>query len=207
MTVPAGKGPFPVMIMLHGSRGIIPEQVAYYRGALVSRNIALLVIDSFGPRGVGHGAAQGDVSPATDMVMDAHMALQALAADSRMNTRRAGLFGFSKGGFATLMSALRVWPRKVLGGRPKERFSLYAAFYPGCAIQPHDLRAGRAPIYMFLGERDDYTGTENCKELALKLQVYGADIHTTVYPDAMHGWDTPESTENPAGRSAAQLSV
>lgn len=196
--VPEGKGPFPVMVMLHGSRGIVPEQVELYRKAFMEIGAAFFVVDSFTPRGVTTtNDNQSQVSPSSDMVVDAHAALLALANDRRIDVNRAGLMGFSKGGIATFLSALQSWPEKTLKAIPPYRYKFYAMFYPGCAMQPFDMKTTGAPIYMFLGQKDEYTGTKNCIDLAIKLEVLGANLHTTVYPNAQHGWDMPGTTTYP----------
>lgn len=200
LSLPNGKGPFPVMVMLHGSRGILPDQVALYREAFVKMGMAFLIIDSFTPRGVTTTSEnQSLVSPVSDMVADATLALEALAKDKRIDVSRAGLFGFSKGGIATFATALENWPEKILKSKPKHRYKLYGLFYPGCAVQPFDLKTTGAPMYMFLGKEDKYTGTENCLELAVKLKVNGAKIQTIIYPHAVHGWDIEGMVDNPKG--------
>lgn len=50
---PAGDGPFPAVVQLHGCGGRVPlepEEAAGER--MVALGYALLIVDSFGPRGV-----------------------------------------------------------------------------------------------------------------------------------------------------------
>jgi dienelactone hydrolase len=65
--------------------------------------------------------------------------------------------------------------------------SLAVAFYPGCGA---DLRRGyeaRAPLLLQVGEDDDWTPAEPCRQLAAQARGAAVTFHT--YPGAVHGFD------------------
>jgi dienelactone hydrolase len=65
--------------------------------------------------------------------------------------------------------------------------SLAVAFYPGCSA---DLQRGyeaRAPLLLQVGEDDDWTPAEPCRQLA--AQARGAAVTFHAYPGAVHGFD------------------
>lgn len=65
--------------------------------------------------------------------------------------------------------------------------ALAAAFYPGCGAE---LRCGyraAAPLLLQVGEKDDWTTTEPCRQLA--AQASGAPVTFHAYPGAVHGFD------------------
>ena len=65
--------------------------------------------------------------------------------------------------------------------------ALAAAFYPGCS---NELRSGyqaAAPLLLQVGEDDDWTPPEPCRQLA--AQATGAPVTFHAYPGAVHGFD------------------
>src|SRR5204862_7292366 len=75
---PAGKGPFPAVVLLHPCSGRLPSSVEQADAArYTALGYVLLAVDSFGARGVADGCAGGGAS--LDVVMDAYGALLHLA--------------------------------------------------------------------------------------------------------------------------------
>lgn len=102
LTIPAGKGPFPAVILITGSGAQNRnEEIMGHKPFMViadylSRNgIAVLRYDD---RGVWK--SQGDYATATsfDLATDAEAALNYLKNDSRINKKVLGLMGHSEGG-------------------------------------------------------------------------------------------------------------
>lgn len=97
-SVPASlPAPLPAMVIVHGSGGIGPRGADYER-MLNAIGVATLRPDSFGPRGVRSTVADQRAVSTFSMVADAYAALRMLAADPRIDPRRIGIMGFSKGG-------------------------------------------------------------------------------------------------------------
>jgi len=97
LILPAGKGPFPAAVIVHGS-GSSPRANPWtkaYVEALVERGVAVLYPDKR-----GSGGSQGDWQKASFAILadDALAALDRLLEEPRIDAERVGLIGFSQGG-------------------------------------------------------------------------------------------------------------
>ena len=109
---PAGDGPFPAVVQLHGCAGLEPQS---YRWAhwLAERGYVSLVVDSFGPRGVKGDCRTGpDEPPITARFDDAMGALRYLQAQPFVRADRVAAIGWSQGG---------VYAMAVINGPSLER--------------------------------------------------------------------------------------
>jgi len=206
--------PLPVVVALHGCNGLIDTRVAAKRagtieavidpaGALQSRyreyahwlaerGYAVLMPDSYSPR----GRAQGTCNEALDTRAiddrtrraDALAALRWVARQPGIDTRRIVLLGWSNGAQAVLatIDASRPWP----GGTPTVDRAV--AFYPGCkrAVRQHDFKL-RSPLLLLIGGADDWTPATRCAMLqnAVQARQPNARFRLEIYPGAYHGFD------------------
>ena len=109
LTLPAGDGPFPAMLMITGSGAQNrDEELAGHRPFLVIADavtragVAVLRVDD---RGVG--GSGGDLSQATyaDLVGDVEAGVSFLKARPDVDPKRVGLFGHSEGGYLAPLAA------------------------------------------------------------------------------------------------------
>ncbi len=163
-----------------------------YAHWLNARGYAVLMPDSFGPRGrmVGLCSEALDTRGIDDKTRrgDALAALRWLARQPGIDTSRIVLLGWSNGAQAVLaaIDASRPWPR----GTPAVERAV--AFYPGCkrAVQQHDYRL-RAPVLLMIGGADDWTPATRCAMLQNAVQARQPDarFRLEIYPGAYHGFD------------------
>jgi dienelactone hydrolase len=124
LSLPAGSGPLPVVLMLHGdasSRDEVGDMYAREAAALAKQGIASLRIDF-----AGSGASEEPETALTypNMVKDATASLDFLKGDSRFDPTRISILGFSRGGTvaATLagtekdVAALASWSGAISNG-------------------------------------------------------------------------------------------
>src|SRR5262249_34397820 len=94
---PAGDGPFPAVVQLHGCAGVEAESYRW-AGGLADRGYVVLLVDSFGPRGVKGDCLPGpDEPPITARLDDAFGALRYLQALPFVRPDRIGVIGWSQG--------------------------------------------------------------------------------------------------------------
>jgi len=197
---PVGSGVVPAMVIHHGSGGVNERREGRYARELVAMGVAAVQIDSFGPRGVRSTVANQMAVNDAEFNLDAINALKALAAHPRVDRRRIGIMGFSKGG----VSALMVSHERLL--RDKDlpdglRYALHIPIYPTCYVHYHQPRTTGAPIYLLLGGADTYAGVEPCTSYGETLRQGGARIEVKVYPDAPHGFDGGVAYNSPRGEN------
>ncbi len=182
-------GGVPAMIVAHGSGGVTESREGEWARRINSIGAAALVIDSFGPRGIVETATdQSRLSTWAD-VADALNGLKMLASDSRIDPRRIGIIGFSKGAHVALWTALEPVRRSVISDSLK--FALHVAVYPGCSTRFVASAVTGAPVSFHLGEKDDYTPIAPCRDYARWFESRGAPTTLTIYPGAYHGFDRP----------------
>lgn len=206
--------PLPVVIALHGCGGLADtHRVARRTGSideilnpagtmqaryreyahwLTERGYAVLMPDSFGPRGrITSGC--GDTPDARGIDdktrrADALAALRWVARQPGVDPRRIVLLGWSNGAQAVLaaIDASRPWP----AGTPAVERAV--AFYPACkrVVRQHNFKL-RAPVLMMIGGADDWTPATRCAMLqnAVLARQPDARFRLEIYPGAYHGFD------------------
>lgn len=188
--LPQGTAKVPAIIVHHGSGGVAEREGTYAR-EIVKLGVAALVLDSFKGRGVVATVQDQSAVTNNEMLDDAFAALEALANHPRIDGKRVGIVGFSKGGTVALLAAHE---RRASRALPADlRFALHVAFYPSCSTQHYKPQSTGAPISLLLGGADTYAGAAPCQEYAAALKAEGARVEVTVYPGAPHGFDTGSS--------------
>ncbi len=92
---PAGPGPFPAVVQLHGCEGIKARSFRWARW-LADRGYVALVVDSFGPRRLKGDCRSGpDDPPLTARFDDAFGALRYLQSQTYVRADRVAAIGWS----------------------------------------------------------------------------------------------------------------
>lgn len=191
----AGAGAHPAVVALHGCGGMFNAQGGLsrrfqdYSARLHAEGYSVLLLDSFGSRGVRSICAQRygqrDVTLA-ERRGDVLRALEWLRGQPQVDASRLALLGWSNGASTALavLDAAR-GPVPPLAG--------VAVFYPGCAApEKRQVVLAPVPILMQLGADDDWTPPAPCMALAGRLQARGHDVTLRVYPGSVHGFDGTE---------------
>lgn len=186
---PLGAGPFACMVILTSSAGVQRHREHFYAQALNDGGVAALIVDSFTGRGVRRTVADQTLVSGAQMEGDAFAALAHLRADPRIDPGRIGVMGVSKGGVATLNTAIAV--RQKWRGGFDQLFDLHVAICPGATAQHRDATTHGRPIFYMLAGRDDYTPAPLAIEYAGRMRTTGNDrIKVKVYSGAHHGWES-----------------
>jgi dienelactone hydrolase len=179
-------GKVPAIVLSHGSGGV-ERSMSQWVEALNDIGVATFVVDTFGPRGVKRTAEdQTLISPAANL-MDAFQALQLLAMHPRIDAKRIGVMGFSRGGEVAFRSAVEPLLRAVV--KSDLKFALHIPVYAGCNQVYWSKSVTRAPLLNLVGAADDYTHAEPCEALAEKYASAGTPVRSINYPNAHHSWD------------------
>ncbi len=213
---PDGDGPFPAVVIVHDCSGLGPRSSGApmrWAGELVQQGYVVMIPDSFTSRGFAEGVC---FLPGNETVrvhgipraMDAYGALAALRALPYVDGKRVGIMGNSHGGWTTL--AAMFVPNDANGALAQEKrdgFAAAIALYPSCApefgawsttkfryLGPVTGYSGVyqpiAPLLILIGEKDDWTPAESCRELAERSRAAGYPVEIKIYPDAHHAFDS-----------------
>jgi len=214
---PAGAGPHPAIVLLHGragpyssndnatctlvARGVtspcsaatLSKRHMMWGEFWASRGLLALLPDSFGPRGKAHGFGRFTHDhPDRESVNE--LTVRPLDAEGAL----AWLAGrrdivpdriFLQGWSNGGSTTLNVMIRQGA----KAGFRAALAFYPGCgrsALLDHTIRTS-TPIVMFLGTDDEEVSPEICEHVAERSNAAGTSIDAAVYPGATHDFDDP----------------
>lgn len=190
-----GEGPFPVLIIVHSSGGpalFIDKWFKFNRLAqkpMLRKGIAVMYLDNFSARGVKHTYADQSTVPHWSTYIDAFMALEYLSKDPKVNIKKIGISGWSRGGMISLMAS-----EKRLRDAIVSKDLYFAAAQPrtpdcwsaGMFRNPQPIKETKT--WMVLGGADDYTRAEPCVDLGKKFKANGGDIEVTVKKGWGHGF-------------------
>jgi dienelactone hydrolase len=197
---PAGAGPFPAVVALHGCGGIggsngqIGGRHKDWGEKLAAQGYVVLFPDSFGSRGLGSQCLVRDrtVRPGKERVADANAAKGWLQERADVVAAKVSLLGWSNGGSSVLWAAAQ--DRKPRDGKPD--FQAAVAFYPGCRLLTQSAERrdweSRLPLLILIGEADTWTPAEPCRQLVRAVQGGGRDATLVTYPNAVHEFDHPD---------------
>lgn len=195
---PAGAGPFPAVVALHGCDGLygqgrtVTEWHADWAERLRQAGFVVLLPDSFGSRGLGPQCRVRErvARPSRERVADAVAAKAYLLTRPDVKAGAISLLGWSNGG-STVLYAIE--PRRAAkDGKPD--FAAAVAFYPGCRtpLENGHWRA-RLQLLILIGAADDWTPPEPCRKLATLAQENGDRVTFHLYPGAYHAFDHPNA--------------
>jgi dienelactone hydrolase len=232
---PSTPGPHPAVVMLHGRSGPYSSKVStgctWVRAAEPSackastqaararmwgehwaeRGVLALHVDSFGPRGLGHGFGRGthgesereEVDERTVRPLDAEAALAYLRTRRDVLAGRIAVQGWSNGA----STALNVMYRQATSAAPAQGFRFGLAFYPGCgpkALLSSHYRAG-APTAVFLGSDDEEVSPQTCRKVLAGAPAGKGTVEILWYDGATHDFDDPgKSRQSVAANRAAR---
>ena len=180
------KDEYPLVIGVAGSLGWGDHHYKYMDEYL-KLGISTLTLHSFRSRGVTSTVGE-QLSVTIPMVVhDAYSALKALNSNSKINSSKVAITGWSLGGGVSLFSAWKPVQEKI---SPNLKFAAHLPFYPPCVAKPELPSFTDSPLHILAGEDDNWVPSKPCEELILELNEMGYDnAGITVYEGAHHSFD------------------
>jgi len=176
---PEGVGPFPALVLLHGSGGIKARRDVDWSERLINWGYVTLQVDSFGPRGESTKTilANSRRVPPDNRAGDAHAARRYLSGLPYVDGERIAVIGWSHGGLPAILS--------VHSSYGEDSFKAAIAFYPYCSYSMNDLKA---PLLILIGEADDWCPASNCSYMMPSGKTEH-EIILKIYPGVYHDFD------------------
>ena len=202
-----GEGPFPVLVFNHASGGAALYSNEWFKfnrqmaKILLRKGIAVMFVDNFNGRNViSAGADQAQVSTYS-FYIDAFMTLEYLSKDPKINIKKVGITGWSRGG----MNSLAIAEKRIRDVLISKDL-YYAASLPrsvecrqsGYFRNPQSIKETK--IWMVNGKIDDASHAHICEEYGEKMKANGADIKVTTKSGWGHGFEANYSAEFEAGQ-------
>lgn len=180
LTLPPGSGPHPAVVLLSGSGPSTRRELQKFVDLFIARGFATLVYDK---RGVGASTGSWTTASFDDNVSDAQAAVAKLVGDSRVDSRRIGVWGVSQAGwfipalvartpalgFASVLTGGGATPREV------EMF-MHEAALTRAGVSPEDRHKAVALLTMYFEWLGSGVGR------AALLDAIAQAKHTSWYP-------------------------
>ena len=184
LSLPPGRGPFPVVILLHACGGLDPTgkaSLSAHAQSLTKVGFATYILDSFSARGLTADKVCNRGGEASEFRLDdLFNAREALRKHPKIDTAKVFVVGQSHGATVALSAAVNL--------NKREPFRAIAAFYPSCRSVL--LSVGlRSPAIVFAGAKDDWTPVSSCEQAQKNDRTSGEEFELIIYPDAYHGFD------------------
>ena len=112
ISYPEGDGPFPLLLIVHSSGGadeFTADWLEFMRDQqkpLLDMGIATMYLDNFSARGAKHTYRDQSKASLWSTYIDAFMALEYLSKDPKINIKKIGISGYSRGGNLSIMACL-----------------------------------------------------------------------------------------------------
>ena len=189
LSFPAGPGPFPAVVMMHGCSGLVEvvrNGLRSHAQFFNDQGFAVLILDSFGPRDLEGGKVCESLEllgqAAYYRIQDAFGALHHLRGLEKIDGENIFLMGQSNGGSAAIVASQ---PKGQYAANSDLTFRAVAAFYPWCGAFTNTHL--NSPLIVLAGDADDWTPPKAC--LDQKERLVGTDYEVVIYPGAHHSFD------------------
>ena len=183
---PAGKGPFPALIVIHEWWGL-NDWVKDEASKLSDEGYVTLAVDLY--RGkvattpdMAHEIMRG--VPEDRAKRDLHAAFEYLASQPHVKKNRIGAIGWCMGGGYSLDVALQ-----------EPTLAADVINYGHLATDIEALKKINAPILGLFGAQDHGIPPDDVKKFGATLDQLGKKIDVTIYPDAGHAFENPNNKD------------
>ena len=191
---PAGKGPFPALIVIHEWWGLndwVKEQASKF----ADEGYVALAVDLY--RGkvattpdLAHELMRG--VPDDRAARDLRSAFDYLASQGNVKKDRIGSIGWCMGGGYSLTVALL-----------EPTLAADVINYGHLATDTAELKKINAPILGIFGGQDRGIPPEDVKKFGASLDQLGKKVEVKIYPDAGHAFENPNNKQGYRAEDAA----
>ena len=144
----------------------------------------------FDSRGVDSTVGNQSNVTSETVIYDMAMSLNLLWDDSRINNKKIYAAGWSLGGTATLFNGWLPLQRSI--NKSDASYAGYLMWYPGCLALPDLNEWDKDLMQIYIGEEDNWTPPQPCKELVRDINSQGGNASIELYPNSFHSFDGPQ---------------
>jgi dienelactone hydrolase len=192
---PDSPPPWPSIVLPSNCSGLDDRMWHFWVKELVPRNIAVVLLDSFNPRGFPSVCQNQFLLTTGARLQDVHQVLDFLRRDPRFIPHKIALGGHSAGGGTTYQSAYA----EVLSLLKRPSGSGYNAFVaaaPACSLI-YKSKTLLGPFLFIGAEKDDWTPVAPCVKELEQTQAQGQPVQIKVVANAYHTFSTQGVTFSP----------
>ena len=180
---------YPLVIASHGSYNWRSHHLKYLE-QMRNANFIVFAMHPFDSRNVKSTVGNQINLTSETVIYDMAMTLNLLWDDPRIDNQKIYAAGWSLGGTATLFNA---WlPLQKALNKSGASFSGYLMWYPGCLALPDLNSWDKDLMQIYIGEEDNWTPPQPCKELVTDINSQGGNAFIETYPNSFHSFDGPQ---------------
>jgi len=184
--IPDGDGPFPTVVILHGS-GNMKERDKALGSILERHGIAWVGVYSYDSRGLKYRNWIERISNSNifDQISDAYHVLDFIERHPLLDERKAAVTGFSLGGISSYAISSSSITQKFNVSNSK--FIIGLNQYGPCIIFPEDPDPSLKVVHLW-GQKDASTPKKLCSRLNEHFIAQGVFSEAQFVEGAAHGW-------------------
>ncbi len=186
LAVPAGKGPFPALVVIHEWWGL-NDQIKAASREIAGEGYVALAVDLF--RGTATTNPEEAMRlakglPPAQAVSDLNDAVKFLASRRYVREGKIGSVGWCLGGGYSLALALS-----------NPGIAATVIYYGHLVTDPREVEKIPGPVIGFFGEEDKSIPPADVKAFETALRNAGKSVSTHIYPGAGHAFANPTRTD------------
>ena len=180
---------YPAVIASHGSSNWRAHHLKYIE-QIRQAGFIVFAMHPFDSRGVNSTVGNQINVTSETVIYDMAMSLNLLWDDQRIDNQKIYAAGWSLGGTATLFNG---WmPLQTSLNKNGASFAGYLMWYPGCLALPDLNEWDKDLMQIYIGEEDNWTPPQPCKELVEDINSQGGNAFIEIYPNSFHSFDGPQ---------------
>lgn len=172
------SGKVPAMVIMHGSAGQGYRDQSW-SDFFLKNGVATFQVDYYTTRGLTRGGRGGPKAP-----QDVTGAVKFLVTHPKIDPKRIGTIGFSRGG-TIILGTWRMGDGDFGGHKPV----FNVALYPGCEAISIDRDTTDAVNVIIVGDLDTLSRASVCTGHEADAKRYGKNLSVHVMPGGTHAFD------------------
>lgn len=192
---PNSPAPWSTIVLPSNCGGAEDRLWHFWVPELIKNNIAVVLLDSFKPRGFDSLCPNQFRMTIGARLQDVHQVLDFLRADNRFKTEKVALGGHSTGAMTAFHSSFAEAQRHL----ERKSSSGYNAFIGAAASCEMSFKTPQlqGPLLLISGEKDDWTPAAPCEAESKRLKQASQDATFVSIPGAYHTFSTRGVVKSP----------
>lgn len=192
---PSNPAPWSTIVLPSNCGGAEDRLWHFWVPELIKNNIAVVLLDSFKPRGFDSLCPNQFRMTIGARLQDVHQVLDFLRADSRFRADKIAIGGHSTGAMTAFHSSFAE-AQKHLDRKPNAGFNAFVGAGASCEMS-FKTPLLQGPLLLISGEKDDWTPAAPCEAEAKRLKQASQDATFVSIPGAYHTFSTRGVVKSP----------
>jgi dienelactone hydrolase len=185
---PASPAPWSAIVLPSNCSGLDDRMWHFWVKELIAKNIAVILLDSFNPRGFPSICQNQFLLTTGARLQDVHQVLDVLRRDPRFIPDKIALGGHSAGAATTYQSAYAE-VLALLKRPPQSGYNAFVSAAPACTLI-YKSKTLLGPLLFVGAEKDDWTPVAPCVRELEQTKAQGQPVQIKIVPNAYHTFST-----------------